>query len=247
MMLQQRTCVAGAQRSVAQRVAAPVNIRGRSRLVVRASADDEDAELEKRLAKLRTAKGATPYGEGVKAAPKRPVVEDAPTPKKKKVVEKAVYDYSDEKLHYEGPPHRGDLAVNLALGTTLFWIPLTIAALGRGLFVNYRFTDKRISVKTTAPWKNEQLDAAYQEVKEVRSIPRGIGAWGDMVVVLRDGSKIEMRALDNFRELQAYILRRRDELTPKDSGSSGRGAQLTQEELLGEPVAGGKGKGKGFA
>eukprot|EP00198_Chlamydomonas_reinhardtii_P014388 XP_001703725.1 predicted protein [Chlamydomonas reinhardtii] len=134
MMLQQRTCVAGAQRSVAQRVAAPVNIRGRSRLVVRASADDEDAELEKRLAKLRTAKGATPYGEGVKAAPKRPVVEDAPTPKK-----------------------------------------------------------------------------------------------------------------SDFRELQAYILRRRDELTPKDSGSSGRGAQLTQEELLGEPVAGGKGKGKGFA
>lgn len=51
----------------------------------------------------------------------------------------------------------------------------------------------------------------------------------------------------SFRELQAYILRRRDELTPKDSGSSGRGAQLTQEELLGEPVAGGKGKGKGFA
>ncbi|KAG2424465.1 hypothetical protein HXX76_014517 [Chlamydomonas incerta] len=243
MMLQQRTCVAGsAQRAVAQRVAAPVNIRGRSRLVVRASADDEDAELEKRLAKLRQAKGATPYGEGVKAGPKK-VVEEAPAPKKKKI-ERVAYDYTDEKVHYEGPPHRGDLAVNLALGATLFWIPLTIASLGRGLFVNYRFTDKRITVKTTAPWKNEQLDAAYQEVTEVRSIPRGYGAWGDMVVVLRDGSKIEMRALDRFRELQEYILKRRDELAPKDST---RGAQLTQEELLGEPVAGGKGKGKGFA
>ncbi|KAG2430980.1 hypothetical protein HYH02_013513 [Chlamydomonas schloesseri] len=242
-MMLKRTCApAVAQRTAAYRVSAPVSLRGRSSLVVRASADDEDAELEKRLAKLRQAKGATPYGEGVKAAPKK-VAEEAPAPKKKKV-EKVVYDYSDEKLHYEGPPHRGDLAVNLALGTTLFWLPLTIAALGRGLFVQYRFTDKRISVKTTAPWKNEQLDAAYQEVKEVRSIPRGVGAWGDMVVVLRDGSKIEMRALDKFRELQEYILQRRDELSPKDSS---RGAQLTQEELLGEPVAGGKGKGKGFA
>lgn len=41
----------------------------------------------------------------------------------------------------------------------------------------------------------EQLDCAYQEVKEVRSLGRGIGAWGDMVVVLNDGSKIEMRSL----------------------------------------------------
>lgn len=29
-----------------------------------------------------------------------------------------------------------------------------------------------------------------------RVLPRGVGAWGDMVVVLRDGSKVEMRSLD---------------------------------------------------
>lgn len=85
-----------------------------------------------------------------------------------------MYDYSDEKLHYEGPPHRGDLAVNLALGTTLFWIPLTIAALGRGLFVNYRFTDKRISVKTTAPWKSEWGVRACVGKK---CVGRGPGGW----------------------------------------------------------------------
>lgn len=55
----------------------------------------------------------------------------------------------------QGPPHRGDLAVNLLLGTTLFWLPLTIAAVGRGAFVKYRFTDRRISVITNAPWKSE--------------------------------------------------------------------------------------------
>lgn len=42
---------------------------------------------------------------------------------------------------------------------------------------------------------DEQLDAAYEEVDSVVSIGRGVGAWGDMVVTLRDGSKIEMRSL----------------------------------------------------
>jgi hypothetical protein len=45
--------------------------------------------------------------------------------------------------------------VNLALGTTLVWLPLTAAAVGRGVFVKYRFTDRRLSVMTTAPWKGE--------------------------------------------------------------------------------------------
>lgn len=63
-----------------------------------------------------------------------------------------IYDYSEETLHYEGPPHRGDLAVNIALGATLIWLPLTFAAFGRCLFVNYRFTDRRISVISNPPW-----------------------------------------------------------------------------------------------
>ena len=54
-----------------------------------------------------------------------------------------------------GPPHRGDLAVNIAFGATLLWLPLTFAAVGRAAFVSYKFTDKRISVQTSAPWKSE--------------------------------------------------------------------------------------------
>ncbi|EFJ47475.1 hypothetical protein VOLCADRAFT_81431, partial [Volvox carteri f. nagariensis] len=208
------SCNAMQQRQALRQVALP-SLRassGRRVVVVRAGpAVDDDEELERRLAKLKQAKGETPYGQTSKAPVKAP----EETPKKKK--EKVVYDFSGETVYYEGPPHRGDLAINVLLGTTLFWLPLTIAALGRGLFVNYKFTDKRISVSTNAPWKTEQLDAAYQEVKEVRSIPRGVGVWGDMVVVLRDGSKIEMRALDRFRELQSYILKRRDELVPRSA------------------------------
>ena len=41
----------------------------------------------------------------------------------------------------------------------------------------------------------EQLDAAYQEVKDVVAVPRGLGYWGDMVVTLRNDDKMELRAL----------------------------------------------------
>lgn len=178
-----------------------------------------DAELEARLAKLRTAKGATPQGENAKQ--RRGVAAPTASTSATSVVDKpaapaapASYDFSSETLYYEGPPHRGDLVTNLALAPTLVWIPLTAAAVGRAAFVRYRFTDRRLSVVATAPWKSEQTDVAYQEVSGVKTVPRGIGLWGDMVVTLKNGDKVEMRSLARFRELAAYILERRDALAP---------------------------------
>ena len=108
-------------------------------------------------------------------------------------------------MHFESGPHKGDLAVNVALGATLLWLPLTAAALGRGAFVKYRFTDKRMSVITNAPWKKEQLDAAYQEVDDVQSVGRGLGLWGDMVVTLKNGDKIEMRSLPKYESFTSVL------------------------------------------
>eukprot|EP00877_Chromochloris_zofingiensis_P005877 jgi/Chrzof1/1542/Cz10g11220.t1 len=181
-----------------------------------ATATDDD-ELEKRLAKIRQAKGATPDGEGVKEQRRRtgtgtgikPATDE---PKPKPAAEKKTYDFSDEVVYYEGPPHRADLAINLALGTTLLWLPLTAAAIGRSAFISYRFTNKRVSVQTTAPWKTEQTDVAYQEVKDVVVVSRLLGAYGDMVITLKDNSKLEFRSLDRFKELKNYVLERRDAL-----------------------------------
>jgi hypothetical protein len=53
----------------------------------------------------------------------------------------------------------GDLAFNVALGATLVALPLTIGAAARTAFVKYKFTDKRVSVITTAPWESEWLAA----------------------------------------------------------------------------------------
>ena len=62
--------------------------------------------------------------------------------------------------------------------------------------MKYKFTDKRISVSTTAPWENRQTDVAYSKVRDVVAIGRGIGAWGDMVITLKNGDKLELRSLD---------------------------------------------------
>ena len=45
----------------------------------------------------------------------------------------------------------------------------------------------------------------YSQIKEVRCVPRGFGAWGDMVLVLTDGSRLELRSMPKFREIETYI------------------------------------------
>jgi hypothetical protein len=43
---------------------------------------------------------------------------------------------------------------------------------------------------------DKQSECAYQEVKDVRTVSRGLGAWGDMVIELNNGDKLELRSLE---------------------------------------------------
>jgi Bacterial PH domain len=109
-----------------------------------------------------------------------------------------------EEVFYEGGPHIGDLILNGLLAFTLICIPLTVAAVVRALWLRFRITDRRISV--VGGWMGrDQVDLIYSEIDSIISVPRGIGSWGDMVITLKDGSKVEMRAVPNFREVIDYI------------------------------------------
>ena len=46
---------------------------------------------------------------------------------------------------------------------------------------------------------------SLNNIKEIRSVPRGFGSYGDMVLILNDGSKVEMKSLPLFREKQDFI------------------------------------------
>ena len=62
------------------------------------------------------------------------------------------------------------------------WLqPLTIASVGRRLWIKYRFTDRRVVVTTSSPLVQREVQVAYSKIKEVRTAPRAFGAWGDMV------------------------------------------------------------------
>ncbi len=109
-----------------------------------------------------------------------------------------------EEVFYEGGPHIGDLIINILLAFTVICIPLTVGAIVRALWLRYRITDRRISV--TGGWMGrERTDIIYSEVVKIVKVPRGIGMWGDLVVTLRDKSRLEMRAVPQFREIYDYI------------------------------------------
>ena len=112
-----------------------------------------------------------------------------------------------EDVHYDGGPAKGDLIFNLLLGVTLIGLPFAIGAIVRAVWLRFRITSRRISV--TGGWMGkEKTQVVYSQIKEVRSVSRGFGAWGDMVLVLNDGARLEMRSVPSFRETEAYILER---------------------------------------
>jgi hypothetical protein len=112
-----------------------------------------------------------------------------------------------EDVHYEGGPAKGDLILNVLLGFTLIGLPFTIGAIVRAVWLRFRITSRRISV--CGGWMgNDKTQVVYSQISEVRTVPRGFGAWGDMVLVLNDGARLEIRSLPRFREVEAYILER---------------------------------------
>jgi hypothetical protein len=122
-----------------------------------------------------------------------------------------------EEVYYEGGPHIGDLIINVLFAFTLVGIPLTVGAIVRALWLRYRITNRRISI--TGGWMGRtRSDIIYSEIKQVVTVPRGLGFWGDMVVTLKDGSKLEMRAVPKFREVYDYIS---EKLSAKAKAASG--------------------------
>ena len=112
---------------------------------------------------------------------------------------------SEEEIFYEGGPAKSDLIINLLAGITLVGLPFTFGAIVRALWLRYKITNKRVSI--TGGWLGkDQSQVGYNQINELRSVPRGFGSYGDMVLILKDGSKLEMRSVPNFREAEKYIM-----------------------------------------
>ncbi len=125
---------------------------------------------------------------------------------------------STEKVFFEGSPAKEDLVFNLLAGITLVGLPFTFGALVRALWLRFKITNKRVSV--TGGWLGkDKTQVVYKQIKEVRAIPRGFGSYGDMVLVLKDGAKLEMRSVPNFREIATYIEEQTSQTISKESSN----------------------------
>ncbi len=110
----------------------------------------------------------------------------------------------NEEVYYEGAPHVGDLLFNIAISFFVITIPFGVAAIARAVWLRYRITDRRITV--TGGWMGRnRTDVVYGEIAKIVTVPRGLGIWGDMVLTLKDGSRLELKAIPKFRETYEYI------------------------------------------
>ena len=110
----------------------------------------------------------------------------------------------DEESFYKGGPAKSDLVINLFASLTLLGLPFTFAAVVRALWLRYKITNKRITIDGGWFGKNK-TQVSLSNIQEIRSIPRGFGSYGDMVLILNDSSKVEMKSVPLFREKQMFI------------------------------------------
>lgn len=111
-----------------------------------------------------------------------------------------------EEVFYEGSGAQAELVLSLLLGATLVYLPITVASLGRHLWVKYKFTNKRIISVTSSPFIKRETQIEYKQIKEVRTAPRAFGMWGDMVIFLKDGTRLEILGLERCQEIKNYML-----------------------------------------
>ncbi|XP_022775797.1 uncharacterized protein LOC111317628 [Durio zibethinus] len=111
----------------------------------------------------------------------------------------------EEAIFFDGGAHYGDLLANLLLGFTLLWLPLTLAAVSRAFFLRYRFTNLRVTVISGLTGE-DRSDFSYKVIKDVQVVPRFIGEWGDVIITLKDGTKVDLRSVPRFREIAKYCL-----------------------------------------
>ena len=109
-----------------------------------------------------------------------------------------------EDVFYEGGPAPGDLIINLLLGLTVVGIPLAVGAIVRALWLRYRITSRRVSI--TSGWMGrDRTDVIYSDIVKIVTVPRGFGSYGDMVITLKSGSRLELRAIPKFRAMYDYM------------------------------------------
>lgn len=123
-----------------------------------------------------------------------------------------------ETVFVETGPSWTELVVpTLSLLTVIGIIPFT-AAVARATWVRYKITNRRISISSGFQGK-DQTEIIYRDIEGIKYVRR-IGGAGDCVISLKDGAKLEVRAIPDFQNVFDYILDKLDDEARAESGSA---------------------------
>ncbi|GAB5036954.1 ribonuclease p [Nannochloropsis oceanica] len=109
-----------------------------------------------------------------------------------------------EVVFFEGPPHWSEVVVPAISILTVIGIIPFASSVARQIWVKYKITSRRVSV-TSGVGGKDLTEVIYADIERVNYVFRSFGTTGDMVLFLRDGAKVEMRSIPNFREVYTYI------------------------------------------
>lgn len=122
-----------------------------------------------------------------------------------------------EEVFFEGRTSWTELVVpTLAILTVVGIIPF-VAAVARYAWVRYKVTSRRICVDSGFQGK-DHVEIVYRDIANIRYVRRAAGTSADMVLELKDGAKLELRAIPNFDDIFAYVQSNLDEDAQAASG-----------------------------
>jgi len=114
-----------------------------------------------------------------------------------------------ETVFFEGPPSPTEIIFPALSILTVIGIVPFVSALSRQFWVKYKFTSRRISIQSGFGGKT-QTELIYPDIDEIRFVFRAFGSAGDMVLFLKDGAKVELRHVPNFRSVYEFVLSKCD-------------------------------------
>ena len=143
-------------------------------------------------------------------------------PKKQKTPKEKVKASPDQSLQltpeqtfWEGAPSITETLIpGLSVFTVVGIIPFG-ASLARQAWTRYKITNKRLEVASGFQGK-DVVQITWREVTDIKWLRRYGGAAGDLVISLRDGSKIELRSLPEFDRNLKFIMDQLPEGTQED-------------------------------
>jgi hypothetical protein len=135
-----------------------------------------------------------------------------------------------EQTFFEGPPSITETLIpGLSVFTVVGVIPFT-ASLSRQAWTRYKITNRRIEVNSGFQGK-DVVQILYKEIVDIKWLRRYGGAAGDLVLTLRDGSKVEIRSLSDFDRNLAFIMSQVAPEVVDDAGYPDKPARDYQEKV----------------